>query len=421
MSVGSEDDGGGLDFLGGDRKNPQEESNGSAVHDQSSSPSNLLSSSSTTQNGQTGLIAVDISDAVSESNKVKFTIHTKTSHPSFAKKEISVQREHEEFVWLHDTLKSQGQYAGYIIPPAPPRPNFDASREKLQKLSEGENVMTKEEFTKMKQELEAEYLATFKKTVAMHEMFLQRLAKHSIFQNDHSFQVFLEYEQDLMVRVRSKKDVLEGFIKGMSKSIDEIILAGQKDVDAFYEEQKTSLVEYSRRVNIAARHAEMVVCSIRRASNLLLKVSIVFGDLATQEGPEINKFHQMLAELFEKLRKLEARVSSDTDLKLADLLKYTSAETAAGTELMYRRTKALADYESANKSLDRARLKPIPQDKSQTLEAQQEAACEKYEKITELGRSELKDVQQRKVTAFGKYLVEYSELMVKHSKVSQRR
>ena len=41
------------------------------------------------------------------------------------------------------------------IPPAPPKPNFDASREKLQKLSEGENVMTKEEFTKMKQELEA--------------------------------------------------------------------------------------------------------------------------------------------------------------------------------------------------------------------------------------------------------------------------
>lgn len=41
------------------------------------------------------------------------------------------------------------------IPPAPPRPDFDASREKLQKLGEGEGSMTKEEFTKMKQELEA--------------------------------------------------------------------------------------------------------------------------------------------------------------------------------------------------------------------------------------------------------------------------
>ena len=41
------------------------------------------------------------------------------------------------------------------IPPAPPRPDFDASREKLQKLGEGEGTMTKEEFQKMKQELEA--------------------------------------------------------------------------------------------------------------------------------------------------------------------------------------------------------------------------------------------------------------------------
>lgn len=43
----------------------------------------------------------------------------------------------------------------FQIPPAPPRPDFDASREKLQKLGEGEGSMTKEEFTKMKQELEA--------------------------------------------------------------------------------------------------------------------------------------------------------------------------------------------------------------------------------------------------------------------------
>ena len=41
------------------------------------------------------------------------------------------------------------------IPPAPPKPDFDASREKLQRLGEGEGTMTKEEFSKMKQELEA--------------------------------------------------------------------------------------------------------------------------------------------------------------------------------------------------------------------------------------------------------------------------
>ena len=46
------------------------------------------------------------------------------------------------------------------IPPPPPRPDFDSSREKLQKLGEGEGSMTAEEFKKMKQELEACVLLT---------------------------------------------------------------------------------------------------------------------------------------------------------------------------------------------------------------------------------------------------------------------
>ncbi|TRY59514.1 hypothetical protein DNTS_017621 [Danionella cerebrum] len=92
-------------------------------------------------------LQVDISDALSERDKVKFTVHTKN--------DFSVVRQHEEFIWLHDSFVENEDYAGYIIPPAPPRPDFDASREKLQKLGEGEGSMTKEEFTKMKQELEA--------------------------------------------------------------------------------------------------------------------------------------------------------------------------------------------------------------------------------------------------------------------------
>ena len=42
-----------------------------------------------------------------------------------------------------------------------------------------------------------EYLATFKKTVAMHETFLTRLANHNVFREEHNFKVFLEYDQDV--------------------------------------------------------------------------------------------------------------------------------------------------------------------------------------------------------------------------------
>jgi sorting nexin-5/6/32 len=52
--------------------------------------------------------------------------------------EFSVIRLHEEFIWLHDTFAENADYAGFIIPPPPPRPDFDASREKLRKLGDAE-------------------------------------------------------------------------------------------------------------------------------------------------------------------------------------------------------------------------------------------------------------------------------------------
>ncbi|VDK55753.1 unnamed protein product [Cylicostephanus goldi] len=111
--------------------------------------------------------------------------------------ETSVVREHEEFLWLHSVLDENESYAGFIVPPAPPHPDFESSREKLQKLGEGEATMTKEEFLKMKQELEQDYLAQFKKTVAMHEVFLQRIAAHPVFRQDTNFRIFLQYEDEV--------------------------------------------------------------------------------------------------------------------------------------------------------------------------------------------------------------------------------
>ena len=66
-------------------------------------------------------------------------------------------------------------------------------------LGEAEQTLTHDEFIKMKNELEQEYLATFKKTVAMHEVFLQRLAAHPSFRKNLNFHVFLEYDGDVRV------------------------------------------------------------------------------------------------------------------------------------------------------------------------------------------------------------------------------
>ena len=49
-------------------------------------------------------LQVDISDALSEKDKVKFTVHTRTGMAGFQKSEFSVIRLHEDFIWLHDVI-----------------------------------------------------------------------------------------------------------------------------------------------------------------------------------------------------------------------------------------------------------------------------------------------------------------------------
>ncbi|CAH1262639.1 sorting nexin-6-like isoform X3 [Branchiostoma lanceolatum] len=377
-------------------------------------------------------LSIDISDALSERDRVKFTVHTKTTLPDFRESEFSVVRQHEEFIWLHDRFVENEEYGGYIIPPAPPRPDFDASREKLQKLGEGEGTMTKEEFTKMKQELEAEYLATFKKTVAMHEVFLQRLAAHPAFRKDTNFRVFLEYDQDLSVRLKNKKEKLGWFIKSMSQSVDEVLLANQKDADEFFEQEKGFLVEYHNRIAQSTKCADRMTKMHKSVADSYIKLSTGLGSLATCENTELDnylpssvrgaskettKVFNKVSECFEKSRKLEARVSSDEDLKLSDTLRYYLRDTSAAKDLLYRRTRALADYENANKDLDKARAKNrnVQQEVAVAEQAQQRA-CEKYEHLSELAKSELQDFKKRRVGAFRKNLVELAELEIKHAK-----
>ncbi|XP_043281179.1 sorting nexin-6 isoform X3 [Venturia canescens] len=359
-------------------------------------------------------LQVDISDALSEKDKVKFTVHTTTTLPEFQKSDFLVVRQHEEFVWLHDRFEENEEYAGYIIPPCPPRPDFDASREKLQKLGEGEGTMTREEFTKMKQELEAEYLATFKKTVAMHEMFLTRLAHHPVFRNDHNLRVFLEYDQDLCVRGRNKMEMFGGFVKSFSKTTDEYYLSATvKDVNDFFDQEMTFIQHYHNNLKEATARADRQTAKHKDVADSYIKISTNLLQLATTDSGKLERFLAKIAETFEKLRKVEGRVASDEDLKLSDTLRYYMRDTAAAKRLLFRRLKALHAYEGANRALEKARAKNKDVHAAEKVQTE---ACEKFEQMSDKGREELTDFKTRRIAAFKKNLVELTELEIKHAK-----
>ncbi|KAH8271927.1 hypothetical protein KR044_011276, partial [Drosophila immigrans] len=357
---------------------------------------------------------VEISDALSEKEKVKFTVHTRTTLPGFSKKDNNVVRQHEEFVWLHDRIEENEDYAGYIIPPCPPRPDFDASREKLQRLGEGEGNMTKEEFKKMKSELEAEYLATFKKTVAMHEVFLRRLASHPVFRVDNHLKVFLEYDQDLCAKPRKKMAIFGGFVKSLGKTTDEILLSATvRDVNDFFENELQFLTEYHGHLREAASRTEKMTQRHKDVGDSHQKISNALTQLSTTEKGNVETFVAKAAEVFERIKNLETRVASDQDLKLGDTLRYYQRDSDAAKALLIRRLRCLAAYETANRNLEKARSKNKDVHAAETAQAE---ACEKFESMSACGKEELIGFRNRRVAAFKKSLVELSELEIKHAK-----
>ncbi|XP_053253276.1 sorting nexin-5 isoform X1 [Podarcis raffonei] len=358
-------------------------------------------------------LQIDIPDALSEKDKVKFTVHTKTTLPVFQNTEFSVTRQHEDFEWLHDTFIETEEYAGLIIPPAPAKPDFDGPREKMHRLGEGEMSMTKEEFAKMKQELEAEYLAVFKKTVSSHEVFLQRISAHPLLSQDHNFHVFLEYDQDLSVRRKNTKEMFGGFFKIVVKSADEVLFSGVKEVDDFFGQEKTFLINYYNRIKDACAKADKMTRAHKNVADDYIHTSACLNSLALEEPTTIKKYLVKISELFEKLRKVENRVSSDEDLKLSELLRYYMLNIEAAKDLLYRRTRALVEYENSNKALDKARLKSKD---VQLAEAHQQECCQRFEKLSESAKQELINFKQKRIAAFRKNLIEMSELEIKHAK-----
>lgn len=550
---------------------------------------------------------VDISDALSERDRVRFTVHTRTKLAQFTKQVMSVVRQHEEFIWLHDCLEDNDQYAGYIIPPAPPRPDFEASREKLQRLGDGEANLTKEEFAKMKQELEAEYLAIFKKTVAMHEIFLQRLAAHEKFREDNNFKIFLEYENELAVRCKSKKEKITGSIQNIGKSLTDFVITTSQvaattsastsllignhhspnkhalgsarsnpnhrqrqqqlmngntsssdimsnssqvnttlqtneqseianssnttntgdgsnsqqyennnlvddndDIDEqYFEKERLFLALYHNSIRETAIQADKVThvqkCLadtylyiaqqlVKLASIQVVPVTAQTKDLSsfvacplpsltlppsllrqTTNSPEDNQTASLSNELgdddnddlltdrahssrkisgksqdnkqrdnslvygrdnstsgcandhtseglkqlllhvsdyFEQARKVETRIASDEDLKLTDTFLYYKRDTVAAQNLLVRRLRFMAEYETATKNLEKARLKGRTQ--MQYADVIQKQARENFISISRLAKQELINYKQRRVVSFKKAFSDLAELELKH-------
>jgi sorting nexin-5/6/32 len=123
-----------------------------------------------------------------------------------------------------------------------------------------------------------------------------------------------------------------------------------------------------------------------------------------------------VSDTFERARKIESRIASDQDLKLADTLRYYMRDSQAARALLVRRLKCLVNYENANRTLEKARHKNKD---IHAAEAAQSQACEQFEAISAQAKEELLDFKTRRLHAFRKSLIELAELEIKHARTQQ--
>uniref|UniRef100_A0A2I3GQ16 Sorting nexin/Vps5-like C-terminal domain-containing protein n=1 Tax=Nomascus leucogenys TaxID=61853 RepID=A0A2I3GQ16_NOMLE len=235
----------------------------------------------------------------------------------------------------------------------------------MQKLGEGEGSMTKEEFW---------------------------LSSHPVLSTDRNFHVFLEYDQDLSVRWKNTKEMFGGFFK--------ILFTGVKEVDDFFEQENDFLINYYNRIKDSCVKADKMTSSHKNVADDYIHTAACLHSLALEEPTVIKKYLLKVAELFEKLMKVEGGISSDEDLKLTELLRYYMLNIEAAKDLLHRCTKALTDYEKSNKALDKAQFK--------------EQRCQ----LSKSAKEELINFKRKKVAAFRKNLIEMSELEIKHARNS---
>ena len=209
----------------------------------------------------------------------------------------------------------------------------------------------------MKQELEAEYLATFKKTVAQHEVFLQRIATHPVLKGDRNFHVFLEYESDLNVRSKNTKERLAGIFSSFQKSSDELLLSNTQVTVRIVSFEKAFMFRIVEGCRWLLRVGETLLAGVQRSTegrlhqirqddiqsqtgmdqsehcihnwpdqsqlaDNYIKLSACLLDIANLENTQLESFLTKLSDTFEKMRRIESRVANDQDLKLSDTLRY---------------------------------------------------------------------------------------------------
>ncbi|XP_022320773.2 sorting nexin-5-like isoform X1 [Crassostrea virginica] len=359
---------------------------------------NYIQDSTKTSSSQRGpfqpLYMVKVPNAMKNGEFLQFTISvskTDSDEPE------EIVREYEDIEWLQHCLLTEDGVVGCIIPPIPPRPEYDAkaaeSKTRKQLGSDANMIMADE----------------FHKDCRNVERYLNMLISHEVFGKSEILRKFL-CEKEAAVKTKLKKSL---FMR-VSQAVDEARKGQHKDIDDYFQKEREWTAKYTTYMKeTSLNFNKMLYAQMRLASCYGQLVSTIKETIPYKDDvqSEINRYLVILSEGVENAKHGLEVMSRNDEKTLGILLDLYARYMESVKEMLFRRTCLLVVYEDASKALEKA--KP---NKKTTAEEHKQTAERSYEECSDNAKRELKSFRQRRILAFGEGLSNFVEAQIKTSR-----
>lgn len=340
-----------------------------------------------------------VTQPIKDGNIVKYTLRVKQRDglrmlDLKEKLERSVERQYDDFEWLHHSFLTHVDTAGLIVPPLPPRPIVkpnDAQSKSKKQLGNSSKVLIADEFYKDCKSL---------------ERYLKQLTGHSVFGNDPVLERFLTETKPL-----PRSWVKKGLLDKLSTVMDGAKKMGHQDIDDYFQKEWTAANNYSACIRQASNNFNKMVYSQQRLAGAYchLSTTLNIGGSCT-DSRNTAAFYRLLVALAEALD--DGKQGLDVDVFNADStlgfhLDLTTRYTDSHKEMLYGRTCLLINYEDANRALSKAKPHKVA-----AAEEAKKSVEQAFEACSETARRELKDYHRQRIFAFQEALTVYAEAKI---------
>ncbi|XP_041081156.1 sorting nexin-5 isoform X2 [Polyodon spathula] len=294
--------------------------------------------------------------------------------------EYRVEREFEDFEWLHHCLLTQEGVTGLhgiIFPPLPVKPGTYMSNSEAKTKKKIESLIMVDDWQMYCRALE-EYLHL----VTAHPVLIKNPAVHS----------FLKHRKPL-----TKTKVKKGIFNKLTQAMDELRKEHHKDIDEFFQNGRDNNVTLTAFTKAAAE----------KFLDIVLTEQTLHLGIGQDDDPADYAFAKMclkLSEVINTVKKNFENVAENGINTLGFNLELQSRFQDAEKEMLFRRTCKLVDVETANRNLGQA--KPH---KKAAMEDIKKAADREFDEISGMAKMEIQRYHRERVRAFQKALIELSD------------